>query len=132
MYHVLFRTLALRLDPEQAHVLAMGLIRTVARVPGVAGAVRATLGRRPALPVPPAEGGGPFARPVPGVLGLAAGMDKDADTVLGMDMLGFGFVEVGTVTAVAQPGNDRPRLWRHVVRPASAPAQPAAHRRVAA
>src|SRR5690606_35647620 len=34
-------------------------------------------------------------------------------TVLGMDMLGFGFVEVGTVTALAQPGNERPRLWRH-------------------
>src|SRR4051794_15237067 len=92
----------------------MGLIRAVSHVPGLSDAVRATLGRRPTTPVPAEADGGPFARPVPGRLGLAAGMDKDADTVLGMDMLGFGFVEVGTVTALPQPGNDRPRLWRHV------------------
>ncbi|UNX53430.1 quinone-dependent dihydroorotate dehydrogenase [Georgenia sp. TF02-10] len=110
MYRLLFRTLAVRLDPERAHHLALAAIRGVARVPGLAGLVRATLGRRPARPAAV----GPLARPVPGVLGLAAGMDKDADAVLGMDMLGFGFVEVGTVTARPQPGNDRPRLWRHV------------------
>jgi dihydroorotate dehydrogenase len=114
VYPLLFRTLAVRVDPERAHLLAMGLIRTVSRVPVLSGAVRATLGRRPAVAVPAAADGGPFARPVPGVLGLAAGMDKDADAVLGMDMLGFGFVEVGTVTARPQPGNERPRLWRHV------------------
>ncbi|WP_043500718.1 quinone-dependent dihydroorotate dehydrogenase [Georgenia sp. SUBG003] len=114
MYRLLFRTLAVRVDPERAHLLALGAIRTVARVPVLSAAVRATLGRRPSHPVPAAADGGPLARPVPGVLGLAAGMDKDADTVLGMDMLGFGFVEVGTVTARPQPGNERPRLWRHV------------------
>ncbi|GAA4286143.1 quinone-dependent dihydroorotate dehydrogenase [Georgenia daeguensis] len=114
MYPLLFRTLAVRVDPERAHLLAMRLIRTVSRVPVLSGAVRVTLGRRPAVPVPGAADGGPFVRPVAGVLGLAAGMDKDADTVLGMDMLGFGFVEVGTVTALPQPGNERPRLWRHV------------------
>ncbi|MFH5822998.1 quinone-dependent dihydroorotate dehydrogenase [Georgenia sp. AZ-5] len=113
MYPLLFRTVAVRLDPETAHHLAMGLIRTVSRVPGLSHAVRATLGRRPARPVTAVAEAGPFARPVPGLLGLAAGMDKDADTVLGMDMLGFGFVEVGTVTARAQPGNETPRLWRH-------------------
>ncbi|PFG37855.1 dihydroorotate oxidase A [Georgenia soli] len=114
MYRLLFRTLAVRVDPERAHLLALGLIRTVSRVPVLSDAVRATLGRRPDVPVPAAADGGPLARPVPGVLGLAAGMDKDADTVLGMDMIGFGFVEVGTVTARPQPGNERPRLWRHV------------------
>ncbi|GAA1631516.1 quinone-dependent dihydroorotate dehydrogenase [Georgenia ruanii] len=114
MYPLLFRAVAVRLDPETAHRLAMRLIRTVSHVPVLSDAVRATLGRRPASPVPPAADGGPLARAVPGRLGLAAGMDKDADTVLGMDMLGFGFVEVGTVTALAQPGNERPRLWRHV------------------
>lgn len=110
MYSLVFRLLAVRLDPERAHHLAMALIRGVARVPLLSHAVRATLGRRPRRPVTTPR----LPRAVPGVLGLAAGMDKDADTVLGMDMLGFGFVEVGTVTAVAQPGNDRPRLWRHV------------------
>lgn len=114
MYRLLFRTLAVRVDPERAHVLALRMIRTVSKVPVLSDAVRATLGRRPAVPVPADDAGGPLPRPVPGVLGLAAGMDKDADTVLGMDMLGFGFVEVGTVTARPQPGNERPRLWRHV------------------
>ena len=48
----------------------------------------------------------------PGPLGLAAGFDKDARGVAGLAALGFGFVEVGTVTARAQPGNPRPRMFR--------------------
>jgi len=48
----------------------------------------------------------------PGPLGLAAGFDKDARGVAGLGALGFGFVEVGTVTARAQPGNPRPRMFR--------------------
>ena len=108
LYRLLFRTLLVRVDPERAHELALGLIRGVAAVPGLSHAVRATLGRRPAAPVRTRLG-----RAVPGVLGLAAGMDKDATTVLGMDMLGFGYVEIGTVTAHPQEGNERPRLWRH-------------------
>jgi dihydroorotate dehydrogenase len=48
----------------------------------------------------------------PGPLGLAAGFDKDARATSGLGTLGFGFVEVGTVTARAQPGNPRPRLFR--------------------
>lgn len=107
LYRLLFRHLLARLDPERAHEIALHLIRGVAAVPGLSHAVRATVGRRPA-PVHTALG-----RPVPGLLGLAAGMDKHAGVVLGMDMLGFAHVEVGTVTAHAQPGNDRPRLWRH-------------------
>jgi len=108
LYRLLFRTVLVRTDPERAHELALGLIRGVAATPGLSHAVRATLGRRPRRVVRT-----PLGRPVPGVLGLAAGMDKNAATVLGMDMLGFGHVEVGTVTAHPQPGNDRPRLWRH-------------------
>jgi len=48
----------------------------------------------------------------PGVLGLAAGFDKNSEGVDALAGLGFGFVEVGTVTRHAQPGNDRPRLFR--------------------
>ncbi len=48
----------------------------------------------------------------PGRVGVAAGLDKDARAVQAWSALGFGFAEVGTVTAVAQPGNDRPRLYR--------------------
>lgn len=50
----------------------------------------------------------------PAPVGLAAGMDKDADAVVGLAASGFGFVEVGTVTPRAQPGNDRPRSWREM------------------
>jgi dihydroorotate dehydrogenase len=48
----------------------------------------------------------------PGLVGLAAGMDKDGVGVRSWGALGFGFVELGTVTAQPQPGNDRPRLFR--------------------
>jgi len=108
LYRLLFRTVLVRMDPEHAHELALPLIRAVAATPVLSHAVRATLGRRRGAGHP-----SPLGRRVPGVVGLAAGMDKDAATVLGMDMLGFGHVEVGTVTAHAQPGNERPRLWRH-------------------
>jgi dihydroorotate dehydrogenase len=49
---------------------------------------------------------------LPSPIGLAAGFDKDATTVDALGALGFGFVEVGTVTAQAQPGNPRPRMFR--------------------
>ncbi len=48
----------------------------------------------------------------PNRVGLAAGLDKDADCFEALSDLGFGFVEVGTVTPLAQPGNDKPRLFR--------------------
>src|SRR5699024_7738704 len=59
-----------------------------------------------------------FGRPVAGPLGLAAGFDKDAHLAAGLDALGFAFIEVGTFTAQAQPGNDRPRLQRVIERSA--------------
>ncbi|WOE68972.1 quinone-dependent dihydroorotate dehydrogenase [Hydrogenimonas thermophila] len=51
-----------------------------------------------------------FLNPV----GLAAGFDKDAEMIRSMTALGFGYTEVGTVTPKPQPGNPKPRLWRHV------------------
>jgi dihydroorotate dehydrogenase len=53
-----------------------------------------------------------FGVTFPNPLGLAAGFDKDAEAVPAWQALGFGFVEVGTVTRFAQPGNDKPRLFR--------------------
>ena len=97
LYDLLYKTVLTRIDPEVIHDVC----------------VRQAWGRRPAIPVPSAGQGGPFARPVPGVLGLAAGMDKEGEAVVGMDALGFGFIEVGTFTAQAQPGNDKPRMWRY-------------------
>nr|WP_202129586.1 quinone-dependent dihydroorotate dehydrogenase [Rathayibacter rathayi] len=100
---MLFRTLLRRLDPEQAHHLSFPVIRAL-------GAVAPAL-RRLTVPrgTPSVEALGlRFETP----FGVAAGFDKDATAVLGFGALGFGHVEVGTLTARAQPGNDRPRLFR--------------------
>lgn len=109
MYRLLFRLVLRRMDPERAHELAFALISGVGRVPGLA----PFLHRAFFAPGPGAETE-VFGRRLPGPFGLAAGFDKEARAVLGLSMLGFGFVEIGTVTAQAQPGNDKPRLWRIV------------------
>ncbi|BAW93296.1 dihydroorotate oxidase [Actinomyces sp. Chiba101] len=113
LYDLLYKTVLTRIDPEVIHDICMDAIEVTGRVPIVRDVVRQMWGRRPSLPVPSASQGGPFARPVPGIMGLAAGMDKEGGAVEGLDMLGFGFIEVGTFTAHAQPGNDKPRMWRH-------------------
>lgn len=113
LYDLLYKTVLTRIDPEVIHDICMDAIEVTGRVPIVRDVVRQMWGRRPSLPVPSASQGGPFARPVPGIMGLAAGMDKEGRAVEGLDMLGFGFIEVGTFTARAQPGNDKPRMWRH-------------------
>ena len=92
---------------ETAHRAGFWLIRVLAGAPGVAGLLRWWLGPRdPVLRVRA------LGLEFPGPLGLAAGFDKDARDTKGLSALGFGFVEVGTVTAQAQPGNPRPRLFR--------------------
>jgi len=96
-----------RVPAETAHVIALWLIRAAGMVPGAAAALRRLLGPRdPALRVRA------LGLNFPGPLGLAAGFDKDARGVAVLGALGFGFVEVGTVTARAQPGNPKPRLFR--------------------
>jgi dihydroorotate dehydrogenase len=97
-----------RLDPETGHRLGMGALRAVQAVPGLAGA----LARRQ-LVADPRLRQTLLGREFPNPLGLAAGFDKDALAVRAIPALGFGFVEVGTVTPLPQPGNPRPRLFRH-------------------
>ena len=107
MYRLLYRMVLRRVPAETAHLAAFGLIRGVARVPGAAWLLRRWLGPRdPVLRVRA------LGLEFPGPLGLAAGFDKDARGTRGLAALGFGFVEVGTVTARAQPGNPRPRMFR--------------------
>lgn len=112
VYPWLYRTLIHRTDPEAAHHLALAAIAVAGRIAPVRGAMRATIGHLDPATTPGAARPHIGTRVLPGRLGLAAGMDKDADAVLGMAALGFAFVEVGTVTPRPQPGNDRPRLWR--------------------
>jgi dihydroorotate dehydrogenase len=98
-YDALFDHVLMRVDPERAHHLGFAGIRAA----------------RPVTRMYP----GPATRPVsamgltfPSALGLAAGFDKNAVGIDALAALGFGHVEVGTVTGEPQPGNPRPRLFR--------------------
>lgn len=107
IYPFLFKWVLQRIPAEAAHSLAAGLLNAVTRVPGASAALRLALGPRdPSLRV------GALGRVFPGPLGVAGGMDKGATSFEALGALGFGFVEVGTVTARPQPGNLGARLWR--------------------
>lgn len=107
MYRFLFTHVLSRLDPERAHHLAFVVIRTLPRV-GLTAAVRRFT--RPSVDLGVDTLGLHFDTP----FGVAAGFDKDGEAVIGLGALGFGHVEVGTLTAHAQPGNPKPRLFRLV------------------
>jgi dihydroorotate dehydrogenase len=98
----LFRFLLFLLPAEVSHDLGLKGLRLLHRL-GLSGLLRA---RARHLPV--SCFGLQFANPV----GLAAGLDKNADYVDALGALGFGFIEVGTITPRLQPGNPRPRLFR--------------------
>src|SRR5690606_6012419 len=107
VYPLLFRTVLRRIDPERAHHLAFGSIRAAGRIPGVRDAMRAVF-----APPHPSLRVRAFGRDLPGPLGLAAGFDKNAVGADQLALLGFDFIEAGTVTNQPQPGNERPRLFR--------------------
>lgn len=109
MAHVyrLLRPLLFRLDAERAHELTLAGLRTVSRS---AGLLR-LLGRFSA-PTDRALAVTAFGTEFRNPLLLAAGMDKNAVAIPGWAALGFGGVEIGTVTNLAQKGNPRPRLFR--------------------
>ena len=104
----LLRRLLFGLDPEQSHALAMGALRALPAMPGLAGAAT-----RRNMVADPRLAQTLFGRVVPNPVGLAAGFDKDAVALRAMPAMGFGFVEVGTVTPLPQAGNPKPRLFRH-------------------
>ncbi|MBS1937283.1 MAG: quinone-dependent dihydroorotate dehydrogenase [Bacteroidetes bacterium] len=104
MYKLL-RPLLFRLNPERAHHLTFSMLEAAKHIPGALAIVG---GKRPPTQAAVEVMGLQF----PGPVGLAAGMDKDAKHVDALARIGFGFVEVGTLTPVAQPGNERPRLFR--------------------
>ena len=102
MCYSLLRPLLFKLDPEAAHHISLSGLQALEglgplnplRSPS-SGAAREVMGIR-------------FPNPV----GLAAGLDKDGIAINGLGALGFGFIEIGTVTPRAQPGNPKPRLFR--------------------
>jgi dihydroorotate dehydrogenase len=107
MYELLFTVMLRRIPAEAAHRLGFALIRAAAAVPGASSLLRRLL-----VPAEPVLRVHAFGRDLPGPLGLAAGFDKDAVGPDALGALGLDFVEVGTVTAQAQGGNPRPRLFR--------------------
>ncbi|MBX3311945.1 MAG: quinone-dependent dihydroorotate dehydrogenase [Microbacteriaceae bacterium] len=100
MYSFLYRNIISRIDAEKAHHLGAIVIKTL-------GGFRSLL-RKPNKVLAKEVMGIKFPSPV----GIAAGFDKNATMVRGLSALGFGFIEIGTVTAHAQPGNPKPRLFR--------------------
>ena len=107
MYRAVYAAVLRHLPPETAHAVGFWLIRAAAAVPGMA-----WLGRRFLAPRDPALRVRTLGLDFPGPLGLAAGFDKDGHGAAALAALGFGFVEVGTVTARPQPGNPKPRMFR--------------------
>jgi dihydroorotate dehydrogenase len=107
MYRLLFWLVLRRIPAETMHRLSFALLRALVAIPGIAQVMNRVL-----APSAPELAVHAFGRRLPGPLGLAAGFDKDAKGVRALLALGFGFVEIGTVTAEPQPGNPRPRLFR--------------------
>lgn len=101
LYPIVFKLFLSRLDPEQAHHLGMFAIRLASKLK-----LTKLLPKRKTKPV------SVMGLNFDGPFGLAAGFDKNAIAIKALGELGFSHVEIGTVTAIAQPGNPKPRLFR--------------------
>ncbi|OKL39402.1 quinone-dependent dihydroorotate dehydrogenase [Pontibacter flavimaris] len=107
MYKSLLRPLLFQLDPEKVHYLTTDALRASLRLP-FAKSITESMFKLEDARLERELFGLRFPNPV----GLAAGFDKDAMLVDELAELGFGFVEIGTLTPKPQPGNDKPRLFR--------------------
>jgi dihydroorotate dehydrogenase len=107
IYRALSRLLLQRLPAERSHRLAAATLRALSGTPGCAALMRRFL-----VPRDPALRVHALGLSFPSPLGVAAGVDKDAEWFESLGLLGFGHVEVGTVTARPQAGNPGPRLFR--------------------
>lgn len=105
--YTLLKSLLFRLDPEKAHHLTFSLIKNLSAIPGMSFIINKMYSfedKRLSKTV--------FGITFPNPVGLAAGLDKDAKLFNELGNLGFGFIEIGTLTPKPQPGNDKPRLFR--------------------
>lgn len=106
MYNII-RWFLFRLQPEEAHHFTFNFLRLVFKIPGVK-ALSSVLFESNDSKL----GIDVFGLHFKNRVGLAAGFDKDAKLYNELSYLGFGFIEIGTVTPLAQPGNDKPRMFR--------------------
>ena len=107
MYKIFIKPFLFLLSPEGAHHFVFYWLRIGAKIPGFAYLLKRCYcmeDKRLERTL--------FGIKFPNPVGLGAGFDKDATTVNELANLGFGFIEVGTVTPVGQPGNPKPRLFR--------------------
>ncbi len=109
LYEKLLRPALFRLDAESAHELGVDAMAALGWMPPVCRLLEACT-RLPRALSRPVEA---FGLQFPNAVGLAAGFDKNARAWPAAAALGFGHVEIGTVTLLRQPGNDRPRLFRY-------------------
>lgn len=105
IYRAVVRPVLFRIEPEASHEAAMAIL-------GAAGPIMSRLGRLGTRARDPHLATTVCGITFPSPVGLAGGFDKAAQALWAWPALGFGFVEVGTVTAQPQPGNPRPRLFR--------------------
>jgi dihydroorotate dehydrogenase len=109
LYQHAAKPLLFRLDPERAHELAVGAMSWLGRVPPLCALLERWHRLAPGLHRPVEC----FGLRFPNAVGLAAGFDKNGQAWPAAAALGFGHVEIGTVTLHAQPGNPRPRAFRY-------------------
>ncbi len=107
MYKFFLKPVFFLLSPEQAHKLAMHLLGFAMKIPGLNYFIRKRFSE-----TNPGLSRTLFGIEFPNPVGLAAGFDKDAVYFPDLFALGFGFIEVGTVTPLPQPGNPKPRMFR--------------------
>ncbi len=107
MYRFFYWLVLSRLPAEGTHRVAFALLRGMMAIPGVA-----WLSRKWLAPRAPALGVDALGLHFPSPLGLAAGFDKDARGIDALGALGFGFIEIGTITGQGQSGNAKPRMFR--------------------
>jgi dihydroorotate dehydrogenase len=102
----LIRSILFMFDPEKVHYFSMNCLRIACRIPFVRILIKKSF--QPKTKIPYSIFNLQFTNPV----GLGAGFDKNAKYLTELEALGFGFVEIGTVTPLPQAGNDKPRLFR--------------------
>ncbi|HEY0827391.1 MAG TPA: quinone-dependent dihydroorotate dehydrogenase, partial [Bacilli bacterium] len=108
MYKHIIKPLLFSLDAERAHHFTMDTLRIVQSIPGALFVINQLYGVKARSEMSVDLGGVHFPNPV----GLAAGLDKNGQALPAFSTMGFGFMEVGTVTPKAQPGNEQPRMFR--------------------
>ena len=107
MYHKLVRPILFLFDPEKVHYFSFFMIKVLSAIPGVSFVIRSLYQlKHPSLEREV------FGLKFPNPVGLAAGFDKNAVLYKQLSNFGFGFIEIGTLTPKAQPGNPKKRLFR--------------------